>query len=344
MNKNIIHKLFSHSAESGASSLVINHSKNELIFNYKFSDGHEQNFSLPGHLGSELLNDLRRMLKIPADNLKPSQNFKLKEKNYQLNFKLNIIPDQDGEKIIIQILKKNEPAWRLKQLGYQRENLKILQNIKKLHSGLVIISAPENNGKSTTLRALLKEFDLESINAYWLEKNPKQLIPGINYLSPDSDGWDRVLNHDSNLIIIDDLKSEEDLIKAIIAANSGRLVLITTNGQSSLEIILKILKLNLAPLLKINNLRAIINQRLVNLARPKKIKAKTPFLENRVQIAVSEIINFNQKIKKYLISDGTNYQKEVFWKKLNNIITENGFKPLASDLSEKIKRGSIKKI
>lgn len=344
MSKNIIHKLFSHGAESGASFLVIDHLKNELVFSYKFPDDSEQNFSLPDNLGTELLTSLRRNLKISADNLKPSQSFKLKETNYQLNFRLNIIPEKNGEKIIIQIIKKIETVKRIKQLGYQKENLKIIKNISKFRSGLVIISAPENNGKSTTLNALLKEFDFELINAYWLEKNPKQLISGINYLSPDASSWDKVMNHDSNLVIVDDLNSDQDLIKAIMAANTGRLVLITLNAQSSLEVILRILKLDLPPRLKIDSLRLIINQQLVNLARRKKIKNQTVFSKNRTLIAVSEIINFNQKLKKYLISDGTNYQPKIFWQTLNQLINEDGFTTLNYDLNKKVKNGLVKKV
>lgn len=344
MSKSIIHKLLSHGAQSGATALVIETSKTGLAFNYKFEGGGEQNFFLPGRLGPRLLDSLRQILKIARDDLKPAKNFKLKEKNYQLNFKLNIVPVKDGEKIIIQILKKNGAARRLKQLGYQKENLQALQNLKKFRSGLIIISSPENNGKTATLNALLKEFDLEAINAYWLEKNPEQLLPGINYLTLSAGSWNKILSHDSNLIILDDLKSDQDLIRAIEAAGTGRLVIAALEAASSLEIILRILKLDLPLSLKINNLRAIINQRLTDLARPKKTKAKSPLVESRVKIAVSEIINFNQKLKKYLIAEGANYQKEIFWKKLGRLIAEDGFRPTSDDLRKKISGGTVKKI
>lgn len=343
MSKHIIHKLFSHGAESGATALVINRSKQGLIFNYTYPDGSEQNFSLPAHLGSKLLDSLRKMLKISENDLRPKQNFKLKEKNYQIDFNLTIIPDKEGEKIIIKIIKKNNKFWRLKQLGFQRESLKIIGKIKKIKSGLIIIASPENNGKSTTLRALLNELNTESINAYFLENNPKQIIPGINYLAPNKNNWDKILKHDCDLIIFDDLKKDEDWIKAIEAANTGRLVIVTVTAESSLEIILKILQLDLPPLFKINCLKIIIGQRLVDLKRTERFKKISHLLETRGKIAIGEIIDLSQTLKKYLIDNSHNHKKETFWKKFNEIMIKDGFSPFSHDLFKKIKNGSVKK-
>ena len=118
----------------------------------------------------------------------------------------------------------------------------------------------------------MNKLDLNSFNAYCLEKNPKNLIPGVNYLVPSENNWHKILSHDCNLIIIDDLKSESDWIKAINAADTGRLVIITTRAESSLEIILKILRLNLPLKLKVDTLKMIVNQRLADLSRTDKIK------------------------------------------------------------------------
>jgi len=343
MSKHIIHKLFEFGASSGAVSLVMSQTNKELIFNYKFADGGEQNFSLPGRLGTKVLASFRQILKISENDLNPKHNFKIKEKKYQLNFKLNIIPDKNGDKIIIQIIKKAEKPLRLRQLGFQRENLKALQKVAKIKSGLVIISAPENQGKSTTLRALLKELDLETRNAYFFENNPKRPIPGINYLPLNDNNWQKIMTQDCDIIIIDDLKSDQNWLKAISAAAAGRLVLVSANAENSLEIILQVLKLKAPLALKIDCLKIISCQRLVNLSPQGQTKKQKTDKNKRTQIAVSETISFNPEIKKYLINEGINYEQEKFWKKLNELIIKNGFKPLNHDLAKKIKTGSVKK-
>lgn len=343
MSKHIIHKLFNHGAKNNATSLVINTSKNGVSFGYTFPDHEEQNFSLPGRMGPQLLKELRQILKISESDLRPDQNFKVKEKRYRLNFGLNIIPNKEGEKIIIQILKKNNKSLNLKQLGLQREDLKIVEKINKIKSGLIILSSPENNGKSTTLQAILNRFDISSLNAYFLEKNPEYLIPGVNYLLPNENNWHKILSHDCDLIIIDDLESNEDLIKAISAANTGRLVIITTKAKSSLEIILRILKLDLPLKLKIDTLKIILNQRLVDLARPTKSKNRLQSLEKRTKIAVAEIISFNSELKKYLMANGDRHQAESFWKEFNDLLNKNNFKSIGQDLKKKIENKLVKK-
>jgi type II secretory ATPase GspE/PulE/Tfp pilus assembly ATPase PilB-like protein len=343
MNKNIIHKLFSHGAESGATSLVINNSKEGLYFNYKFPDGNEQNFSLPDNLGTKLLASLQQILKVYDRGLKTDKSYKLKEKKYNLSFKLTNTVNSGGEKIIIQINRNSNKFHNLKQLGFQKDILLTLQKINNIKSGLVIISSPENGGKSSTLAALLREFDLDSINAYFLEKNPKEILAGINYLCPNQNNWHKLLNHDCDLIIFEDLESNKDWEKVIEASNTGRLVIATVKAQNSFEVILKISELDLAPRLKFNNLKLILNSNLVNLARHKKTKKSSPLTEARSKIAIAELLNLNQKTKKYLIDNSHNYKTAAFWKEFSELITKDGFQALKNDLLKKIKNGSVKK-
>ena len=342
MSKNIIHKLLGHGAKSGANSLVINRLDNGLNFNYKFDDESEQNFSLPASLGQKILENFWQVLKISEDKINPKQVFKLREKNYQIDFNLSIVSNKAGEKIIVRILKKNQQSLSLKQLGFQIKNLNILKKGIKARSGLIIISSPEANGKTTSLQALIKEIDTETINAYFLENNPGTLLPNINYLKNSQNNWDKILGHDSDLIIIDDLENDLDLIKAIKAATTGRLVIIAIQAYSSLEIVLRILKLDLPPTLKINSLKIIVNQRLVDLNRNLKTNNKFSSLGMRSKIAISEVIDFDKKIKKYLIENADNYNNEIFWKNLNDLIVENGFEALKNDLAKKVKNGSVK--
>ena len=151
------------------------------------------------------------------------------------------------------------------------------------------------------------------------------------------------MSHDCDLIIFDDLKKDEDWINVIEAANTGRLVIVTTNAESSLEIILKLLQLDLPPLLKIGCLKMIIGQRLVDLQHDKKIKKISQFVEARGKIAIGEVIELSHELKEYLIDNIHEHKKESFWKNFNELMTKGGFRPFSHDLAKKIKNGMVKK-
>jgi len=337
MSKKIIKNLFNYALKEGASDLVITDAKDSLAIAYRFPDGSERFFDLPKKIEENLVKALRQLLMISPGELTVQKPCKISAKNQNFNFYLSILPDQNQEKIIIKIINKSSKNWRLKQLGLQLNDLRALKTSLKKRSGLILVSSPVDAGKSATLLALAQEINKENLNTYILEKNPSSRIPGINYLEPTPANWSSVLRHDSDLFIVDDLAAPENLRNALRAAGSGRLVLGALKADSSFEALYRSLTIDLPWKSKIDSLKLIVNQRVFEMKRKKTLRKKI----GRQTIGVFEILDLNPSLKEILLAGEKEFQQKNFWKKFLTLAQATGFRPLAQDLSKKIKDGFL---
>jgi len=320
MAKKSLNRLFGLAAQKKAEKLIISPAKNEVNCLYKLPYGEEAYFKLPKKLESGLSENLRDLLKIAPEELMDGKYCKLKNKNYNLSFYLSILPDRFGEKIIINILKNENKLMPISKLGI---NLKQKESIKKLlnkKGGLIIISSNERQGRSTTLFSLLAETEKEKRAAYFLGKYPELEIDGVNYLAEEKINWDWVLRHDTDILALDN-DNESDWRQAMIAASTGRLVLMTVKAVNPFEALFKILSLNLPKKLILDNLKIIIGQNIQSLNRPKiKENAKTRI--RREKIGQFEILTLNKKSKNYILENSQSIKTKEFWRELLSLIKE----------------------
>jgi len=315
-----LNRLFGLAAQKRAEKLIISPAKDELNCFYKLPYGEEAYFKLPKKLETELSNNLRALLKIAPEELMDGKYCKLKNKNYQLNFYLSIIPDRFGEKIIINILKDKKKLMSLTKLGLSVGQKDLIKKYLQKKGGLIVLSSPERQGKSTTLFSLLDEVDKEKRDAYFLGKYPDLEIDGLNYLAEDEINWEWVRQHDTDILALDS-ENEVDLRQAILAASTGRLVLMTLKAVNPFEALFKLLALDLLKKLILDNLQMITGQSLKPLNRPEKKKtAKNK--ERREKIGQFEILLLNKKVKNFILENGQNIKSKEFWRSLINLIKE----------------------
>lgn len=298
MNKKIISHLLNYATTEGAKDLVLESGINSFISHYHFPDGTKKSFTLPKKLEKSLLLNLRELLKIAPGELTTKKYCKLADKNHPASFYLTIIPDKNGEKIIINLINKTTKHWRLKQLGLSRKDYQALNAGLQKGSGLIIISSPAQNGKSATLYSLLKQLNNEEKNIYVLSQHPAEKIDGLSQLTLSDNNFNKILRQDPDVIALDEIESDEILKKSFQAASSGLLVIATMAANSYWEVMAKILDLDLPLKLKLDSLKMILNQRLVDLKRPKKTAGK-----GRFKIGVFELLVLEQAVKDWLLKN-----------------------------------------
>jgi len=336
MSQKIIAKIFNYAASEGADNLVIAKRSGQLILDCYFSDREKQTLVLPKKLEPELFASLRKIMSIAPGEFASQKYGRLPHKSGGLNFYLTILPENSEEKIIINIVKKPPVLWRLKRLGLQSPDLRIIQAGLKAKSGLIIASSPDNQGRSTTLNSLLLELSDENKSIYYLNNQTEYEIPGVASLDNSAANWDKLLRLDSEIIFADGLDDDGSLESALRAAVSGRLVLGTMKADSVWEVLEKIEAAKLPLKLKLDSLKIILNQRLAALKRPPRKNNR----DSRQKIALFETLKVTPPLKKFLIES-----KDQAFKtgqlKLEKIAAQEGFRPLDADRLKKKKEGLI---
>lgn len=243
MDYKIIKKLSAYIKQHEISDLTLTPQKKGGHLLYGESGLNQHQLKLPTKVETELVAAYKQLIKLAPADLISGVYFK----NQDLSFKISIIPDKYGEKIIINTVTKTKKTFPISHLGLGRNEKKIIEGFLRKSRGLIVIGADDNQGKTTTLHSLLQKIDKAKRSCYLMEKQTELELDEVNKII--SSGAQRVvdLNHilknDSEVIAIDD--ADDDLIKeAFTAATAGRLVIVSTKSNSALSLVEKIKKLS----------------------------------------------------------------------------------------------------
>lgn len=176
----------------------------------------------------------------------------------------------------------------------QRQKLADLQlplslaELIKEPRGLILVTGPTGQGKSTTLRALIQEINetsamriitIEDPIEYVFEDYQCQFEQREVGIDTDSfaNGIRNAMRQDPNVIFIGELRDKESIYAAMQAAETGHLVLTTLHADSVAQAIGRIREFypsseqaNISALLA-RNLNAIVNQRLIPSVDGKRV-------------------------------------------------------------------------
>jgi twitching motility protein PilT len=209
---------------------------------------------------------------------------------------------------------KGEPSFSFRFVPQQRFGLKDLHLPESLNDiveemrGLVLLTGPTAQGKSTTARALLQHLnETRPIRVITIE-DPIEFIfvdamaqfeqreVGIDTDS-FADGIRNAMRQDLNVLFVGEMRDRESIHAAVQAAETGHLVITTLHADSAPQALARIRMFypldeqqNISALLS-RNLKAIVTQRLVPSTRGSRI----PCLELlRVDRGAQEAIANNE--------------------------------------------------
>lgn len=267
MNLKIIKKLLAYAHQNEIFDLAITQKDDHHILSADTGAAKHQ-IKLPAKLETELGGSFRQLLSLSPADLVSNTYFKTKE----LAFRLSIIPEAKGEKIIINTVHKSKKLLILSHLGLGRNERHEIENFLRRRRGLVLIGASNNQGKTTTLYSLLEKINKINRSCYLLSEHLELELDGVNKLTSHSgqrlNNLTTVLKNDSEVIAIDDI-TKDLLPEAVMAAETGRLILASIKVDSASEMVEQIRAINKNKDLEI----LVIFQKLLNKNCPHCLKA-----------------------------------------------------------------------
>ena len=183
-----------------------------------------------------------------------------------LRFAVITMPDRiDGVlRIMNSSLKIDE-----EHLSCRKWQNELFHSLVRRENGLILFSGKTGSGKTTTLYNLLKQVSYKKI--YTIEdpievydENFVQLqvtrTAGLNY----EHYVQQVLRHDPDIIMIGEIRDEKAARIAVVAANTGHLVLSTIHASSASSIISRMSELGVREDHLYEVLLCLSNQKMVN--------------------------------------------------------------------------------
>ena len=193
----------------------------------------------------------------------------------KVDFRVSTFPAYYGEKVVMRILDQARGIRSLDELGLSKENIEVIRQLMKRPYGLILISGPTGSGKSTTLYAMLKEFDRDHKNVLSLEDPIEYNIEGVSQsqIRPDigytfATGLRTTLRQDPDIIMVGEIRDKETAQLAIQAALTGHVVLSTLHTNNALGVIPRLIDMGVDPYLIPPTLVLAMAQRLVRTLVP----------------------------------------------------------------------------
>jgi twitching motility protein PilT len=226
------------------------------------------------------------------------------------------------------------------QQQFKLEDLQLpvsLRDLLEEPRGLVLVTGPTGQGKSTTVRALIQEINetqtlriitIEDPIEYVFEDNLSQFEQrevGIDTAS-FADGIRNAMRQDPNVIFVGEIRDRESIFAAMQAAETGHMVITTLHADSVAQALARVREYypaaeqaNISSMLG-RNLNAIISQRLL----PNTSGTRTPCLELMKRDAgVQEAIqNNNLNLLTGIIEASVNRGMHTFDQYLTELLAE----------------------
>lgn len=197
--------------------------------------------------------------------------FSVKYDNQKINLRVNAIPFRKHfQKLALRILPKKNSLTTLDKLGLASDHLSILRRAIGRKQGLILITGPTGEGKTTTLYAALSEINTPNINIQTVEDPIEREIEGINQTAVDlprgitfQNIMRSIVRQDPNVILLGEIRDCESAELAIEAALTGHLVFSTLHANSAIKGIQRLIQLNVPHYLLADSLILLQAQRLI---------------------------------------------------------------------------------
>ena len=278
----------------------------------------------------------------------------IREKEYDVDIRVSIIPSIYGENIVLRILDKKRSDFELSSLGLEKGDEEAIRGLLKKSFGLILMTGPTGSGKTTTLYSMLKilsdptkkiitiedpvEYKIENVNQ--VEVSPKI---GLSFAS----ALRSFLRHDPDIIMVGEIRDKETAEIAIRAGLTGHLVLSTVHTNDAPSAVTRLLDMGIEPFLLASTLKMVVSQRLVREICPKcRVKIKK---NNKVMYVgkgctacgktgykgrkgIFEVLTMDEKLQ-----DAISKKKTAA--EIKEIARKAGFRDIYRDGMEKVKKG-----
>lgn len=201
-------------------------------------------------------------------------------RKYNLDFRISTVPAILGEKVVIRIFDSRGLLKGLDEIGFNTEDVQTLKRLCDSPSGMVIMTGPTGEGKTTTLYACLRYIDPLKRVIFSLENPVEQKIEGAcqvqineveNNIKANMDwhvGMRAALRQDPDVILIGEIRDEITARSAIQASQSGHLIFSTLHTNGAIESVERMINFNVPRRAFLSQVLCIIAQRLIERLCP----------------------------------------------------------------------------
>lgn len=293
--------------DSRASDIHIEPRLDGYITRYRIDGTLVEVVKIPAHLESSIVSRFKVLAKMNiAEHRRPQDgNFTIKYNQQSYDFRINTLPVNGKEKIVIRILAPSMRAEAsytkdIKIVGAFPDDIEKIKYLISAPNGIVLTSEYTGSGKTTTLYALLKTMNSPDTNITTIEDPVEIRLDGVNQSAVNpkagitfANCMRAILRQDPDVILVGEIRDYETLEVAISASLTGHFVLSTIHTNSAAATVTRLIEMGAKDYLISSTLNGVLAQRLVKRLCP---DCKEPYMPSEEE--AKKILTDPERIKK----------------------------------------------
>ena len=231
-----------------------------------------QIFKPPSAWSARLVSRIKIMANLDITERRMPQDGRIRVKvgpNKTIDLRVNTLPLQFGEKVVMRILDPSNTTMGIESLGYEDDQRTAFLTALNKPQGMILVTGPTGSGKTVSLYTGLGLLNTDERNISTAEDPVEINIPGINQTQINlRAGLDfptamrAFLRQDPDIIMVGEIRDLATAEIAVKAAQTGHLVLSTLHTNSSSETLNRLLNMGLSSFNVATSVSLIIAQRL----------------------------------------------------------------------------------
>ncbi len=260
--------LLEHAVAIGASDIHLDFQANGLAVRYRIDGVLSQIAAFPVDSGHRLIEQIKVQSRIDIAKVGVPQDGKLRLTLWgsDVEFRVSTLPAALGESAVIRVLDSAKVEPVLKHL-FHASVVTQFERCMQMTDGLIIVAGPTGAGKSTTLHAMLSEFNNGERCLISIEDPIERVVTGVRQTEVTIDSqplWLRsALRQDPDVIVVGEIRDQTTAELALRASRSGHLVLCTLHVGHYPQIFGRFAEWGISRSILEDVLRAVIVQRLL---------------------------------------------------------------------------------
>ncbi len=226
----------------------------------------------PANLAQRLAARLKVMSRMDISERRIPQDGRVKlklSKNKSIDFRVNTLPLQFGEKIVLRILDASSAKLGIDALGYEEDQKALYMDALARPQGMILVTGPTGSGKTVSLYTGLNILNTAERNISTAEDPIEINMEGINQTQINmrvglsfAEALRAFLRQDPDIVMVGEIRDLETAEIAIKAAQTGHLVLSTLHTNSAPETLTRLLNMGVPSFNVATSVNLIIAQRL----------------------------------------------------------------------------------
>ncbi len=287
--KNILNSMIIECLENKGSDIHLQRWDNFYELRFRINGIMKTQSKINAEIGDALMQRVKVLSKLDLAEKRKCQDgrFDFLKGDYEAELRVSVIPCFYGESLVLRILDRKKNIENFSSLGFTGEQEKMLDEIVKSTSGLVLICGPTGSGKTTSMSSLLGEIQKQNKKIISLEDPVEYIIPNVTQVQINKNlGLDfptllrSVIRQDPDIVAIGEIRDSATAKIAVQTALTGHLVLATLHTDSARDSFFRLTDMGVPAYLLSSVLKWVICQELVVLPNSRKLNASITYCDS----------------------------------------------------------------